>query len=65
MQFHNHVSHSQVDEKLCEYSILNGNPWFESKHVAPWYLLINVVCALDGNKIILFLKQNNMPNKLV
>jgi len=26
MQFNNHLSHSQVDEKLFAYSILNGNP---------------------------------------
>jgi hypothetical protein len=51
--------------KLSVYSTLDDNPSSESKYAGPWYLLIKVVCALDGKKIILYLIQNNVPNKII
>jgi hypothetical protein len=35
-----------------------------NQNMVSWYLLINVVCALDGNKIIVF-KTEQCANKII
>jgi hypothetical protein len=65
VQFIQQLSHSQLDEKLSEYSIIGDNPELESKSFALTILLIKVGCALDGNKIIPSLIQKSVSNKTI